>query len=81
LQNLQTNWDTYRRTIKDKVNPSMKLKEQENLELQTNSVLSILQHAAKEATPNSNLQRTTTNIPYEIKKLIAAKRKVRSIWQ
>jgi hypothetical protein len=54
----------------------MKLKEQEDLEL-----LSILQHAAKEATPNSNPQTTTTDIPCEIKRLIAAKRKDRSAWQ
>jgi hypothetical protein len=46
----------------------MKLKEQEDVELETNRLLSILQHAAKEATPNSNAQRTT-NIPYEIKRL------------
>jgi hypothetical protein len=53
----------------------MKLKEQEDVELETNRLLSILQHAAKETTPSSNPQRTTTNIPYEIKRLIAAKRK------
>jgi hypothetical protein len=35
-------------------------KEQEDVELQTNRLLSILQHAAKEATQNSNPQRTTT---------------------
>jgi hypothetical protein len=58
----------------------MKLKEQEDVELETNRLLSILQHAAKEATPNSNPQRTTTNIPYETKRLIAAKRKARSTW-
>jgi hypothetical protein len=58
----------------------MKLKEQEDVELETNCLLSILQHAAKEATPNSNPQRTITNIPYEIKRLIAAKRKARSTW-
>jgi hypothetical protein len=81
LHNSQTNWDIYRRIIQDKVNLTMKLKEQEDVELETNSLLSILQHAAKEATPNSNPQRTTTNIPYEIKRLTAAKRKARSIWQ
>jgi hypothetical protein len=59
----------------------MKFKEQEDVELQTNSLLSILQHAAKEATQNSNPQRTTTNIPYEIKSLIAGKRNGRSTWQ
>jgi hypothetical protein len=59
----------------------MKLKEQEDAELETNRLLSILQHGAKEVTPNSNPQRTTTNIPYDIKRPIAAKRKARSTWQ
>jgi hypothetical protein len=59
----------------------MKLKEKKDVELETNRLLSILQHAAKNATSNSNPQRTKTNIPYEIKRLIAAKRKARSTWQ
>jgi hypothetical protein len=56
----------------------MKLKVQEDVELDTNSPLSILQHAAKQATPNSNPQRTTANRPYEITRLIAAKRKAKN---
>ena len=42
-----------------------------DIELENNNILNLLQHAAKEATPNSNHQRTTNNIPYEIKKLVA----------
>jgi hypothetical protein len=59
----------------------MKLKKQDDVELETNHLLSIRRHAAKQTTLTSNPQRTTTNIPYEIKKLIAAKRKGRSTWQ
>ena len=47
----------------------------------TNKILSLPQHAAKEATPNSDPQRKTNNIPYEIKRLVAEKRKARSTWQ
>jgi hypothetical protein len=54
LHNSQTNWDTYRRIIQENVNLSMKLKEQEDVEPETNSPLRILQRAAKKATPNSN---------------------------
>jgi hypothetical protein len=68
LHNSQTNWDTYIRIIQGKVNLLMKLKEQEDVELESNSLLIILQHVATEATPNSNPQRKTTNIPYEIKR-------------
>jgi hypothetical protein len=63
------------------VNLSIKLKEHEDIELETNNLLSLLRHAAKEVTPNSVPQRTTNNIPYEIKKLVAEKRRARSIWQ
>jgi hypothetical protein len=35
----------------------------------------------KEATPNSDPHNTTNNIPYEIKKLVAEKRKARATWQ
>ena len=44
-------------------------------------MLSLLQHVAKESTPISDPQRTTNNIPYEIKMLVAEKRRARSIWQ
>jgi hypothetical protein len=86
LHNSKTNWDTYRQIIEDKLNLSIKLKEHEDMELETNNLLSLLQHAAKEATPNSDPQRTTNNIPtnnipYEIKRLVVTKRRARSIWQ
>jgi hypothetical protein len=54
LHNSDTNWDTYRKIIQDKVNVSIKLKEHEDIELETNNLLSLLQHADKEATPKSD---------------------------
>jgi len=59
----------------------LKLKEHEGIELETNNLISLLQHAAKEATTKSDSQRTTNNKPYEIKKLVAEKRRARSTWQ
>jgi hypothetical protein len=81
LHNPKTNWDTHTQIIQDKLNLSIKLKEHEDTELETNNLLSLLQHAAKEATPDSSPQRTTNNLPYEIKRLVAEKRTARSIWQ
>jgi len=81
LHNSKTNWDAYRQIIQDKVNLSIKLKEHEDIELETNNLLSLLQHAAKEATPNNDSQRTTNNIPYEFKRLVPEKRRARSVWQ
>ena len=51
LHNSETNWDTNRQTIQDKVSLSIKLKEHEDIKMETNNLLSLLQNAAKEATP------------------------------
>jgi hypothetical protein len=48
------NRDTYRQTIQDKVNLSIIFKEHEDIELETNNIINLLQHAAKGATPKSN---------------------------
>jgi hypothetical protein len=79
LHNSKISWDTYRQIIHDKVNLLIKIKEHEGIE--TNNLFSLIQHATKEAAPNSDPQRTTNNIPYEIKRLVAEKRRVKSIWQ
>ena len=81
LHNSKTNWNTYRQIIQVKVILSTKLKEHEAREIETNNFLNFLQRAAKVATPNSDSQRTTNNISYEIKKLVADKRRASSIWQ
>ncbi len=59
----------------------IKLKDHEHVELETNNLINVLQNAAKKANPNSEPQSTTNNTPYEIKRLIAEKRKARSTWQ
>jgi len=38
LHNSKTNWDTYRQIIQDKVNLSIKLKEHDDIELETNTL-------------------------------------------
>jgi len=81
LHNSKTNWDTYRQIIQDKVNLSIKLKEHEDIELETNNLLNLIQNAAKEATQNSDPQIPTNNTPYEIKKPVAEKGRARSVWQ
>jgi len=84
LHNTKTkNCVNYRQITQAKVNPSIKLEGHEDIpvELETNHILNLLQHAAKEATPSSDPRRTTNNIPYEIKELsvVAEKRRARSI--
>ena len=78
---LKTNWETYHQIIQEKAKLSIKLKDHEHVELETNNLINVLQNAAKKANPNSEPQSTTNNTPYEIKRLIAEKRKARSTWQ
>jgi hypothetical protein len=73
--------DTHTQIIQDKLNLSIKPKEHEDKDLETDTLLSLIQRAAKEATPNSDPQRITNNLPYEIKNLVAEKRSASSIWQ
>jgi len=67
MHNSKTTWDTNRQTIKDKVNLSIKLIEHEDIELETNSLLSLLQHATKEATPNGDPPTQKKQITYPTK--------------
>ena len=53
LHNSKTNWETYRQIIQEKAKLSIKLKDHEHVELETNNLINVLQNAAKKATPNS----------------------------
>jgi len=48
---------------------------------ETDNLLNLMQYAAKETTPKRDPQRTTNNINYEIKKLVAERRRANSMWQ
>jgi hypothetical protein len=67
LTQLENNWDNYRQIIKDKVNVSIKLKYQEDIELETKNLLNLLQQAAKETTPNSDPQRPKITYPTKLR--------------
>jgi hypothetical protein len=73
LHSSKINRDTCRQIIKAKVSLPIKLEEHEDIEPETNNLLNLLQHAAKEA-PQINLQRATNNIHLEIKKLVAERK-------
>jgi len=46
-----------------------------NIEMETNNVINMLQNAAKEANPSTELQRATNNVPHEIKRIITERKK------
>ena len=81
LHNSKTNCETYRQTIQEDVKLSIKLKDHEHIEMETNNLINMLQNAAKKATPSTEPRTATNNVPCEIKRIIAEKRKARATWQ
>jgi hypothetical protein len=59
----------------------MKLKTSEDIEIATTKFIGILQQAAQAATPKRHPLRPASNLPSEIKRLVAIKRRARSKWQ
>jgi hypothetical protein len=57
-----------------------KLKTSEDIETATKKFISILQQAARLATP-IRTQRTSTTLPLDIKRMVAIKRRARAKWQ
>jgi hypothetical protein len=59
----------------------MKLKTCEDTEIATATFIGILQHAAQAATPKQNPFSPVSNLPSDIKCLVATKHRARSKWQ
>jgi len=59
----------------------MKLKTCEDIEIATTNFIGILRQAALAATPTRHPLRPVSNLPSEIKRLVAIKRRSRSKWQ
>ena len=59
----------------------MKLKTYEDIEIATTNFIGFLQQAAQAATPKRHPLSPARNLPYQIKRSIAIKRRARSKWQ
>jgi hypothetical protein len=84
LHNAKTNWDTYRNIPQERTNLSVRLQADTDIERESSNLISLLQQAAKESTPNNCQQepRISKNINInttEIKKKLVAKKKTSSI--
>ena len=77
LHNSQTNWSTYRTKLHDTISLHVSLKSCTEVEEATNNFISLLQEVAQQATPTI-VYKKDVNIPLEIKKLLAEKRKARA---
>jgi len=60
---------------------AMKLKTCQDIEKATSMFIGILQHTAKADTPKQNPSSPVSNLPSDIKRLVATKRRARSTWQ
>jgi hypothetical protein len=81
LHNRRTNWTDYRTKIEEAINLLTSLKSPAELDTALTNFISTLQAAALHATPIQTTQTRSINIPSEIKKLIAVKRRARKTWQ
>jgi hypothetical protein len=78
LHNARTNWSNYRTKLHDEINLHISLKSCTEVEEATNNSISLLQEAARQATPPTVYKKYVVNIPLEIKKLLEEKRKARA---
>jgi len=81
LHTSHTNWAMYKTVVHDKVQPAMKLKTHEDIEIATNKFIGILQQAAQVTTPKRHPLSPASNLPSDIKCLVAIKCTARSKWQ
>jgi len=80
LHTSHTNRALYRTAVRDKLPTTMKLKTCEDIEIATTNFIGILRQAALAATPTRHSLRPASNLPYEIKRLVALKCRARSKW-
>jgi len=81
LHTSHTNWALYKTAVRDNVTTARKLKTCEDIETATSNFIGILRQAALAATPTRHPLRPASNLPSEIKRLVAIKRRARSMWQ
>jgi hypothetical protein len=75
LYNSRTNWSTYRTKLHEEINLHVSLKGRDDVEEITNNFINLLQEAAQQATTSIAYKKDVVNVPLEIKKLLAEKRK------
>ena len=81
LHTSHTNWAMYKTVVRDKVNSATTLKTREDIETATTTFIGILQQAGQVATPKRNPLNPASNLPSDIKRLVAIKRTARGKWQ
>lgn len=82
LFNKNTNWEIFREHVDNKLQIQLRLQEPAELEEATNHLIKTIQEAGWAAKPSIQVRKQNyTNIPLQIKQLLAEKRRSRAIWQ
>jgi hypothetical protein len=81
LHNSTTNWNDYRTQIDETVNLNISLNNHAEIDSTLSNFISLLNEAALKSTSILKNHTRRINIPIQIKKLLAAKRKARKKWQ
>jgi hypothetical protein len=76
----ETNWEEYRMKLQEEINLNVRLKNPMEIDSALTSLINIIKQAIQDATPTPKiiLQYKTRNVPIEIKKFIAEKRRARA---
>jgi hypothetical protein len=80
LRNCRTKWDDYRGIISEGIKLNIRLKDPDDIEKATAAFIKMLQAAAHQATLPIKPRLIPKDIPLDIKRLVAAKRKARAPW-
>jgi len=76
LHTAKTNWQTYRNVLDTRIQLNISLKTPEEVDVGIDELTTILQEAARQATPSPR----TNNITFDIKNIMLEKRNVRKKW-
>ena len=82
FHNAKTNWQTYRNILDARIQLNISLKTPEEIDVGLEELTTILQEAARQATPSPSTPSKArgNNISFDIKNLIIQKRKARKKW-
>ena len=82
LYNAKTNWQTYRNMLDTRIQLNISLKTPEEVDVGIDEITTILQEAARQATPSPRtpLKARGNNITFDIKNIIQKKRNGRKKW-
>lgn len=81
LCNKFTDWDYFKKRLEDKIDLKASLKNQSQIDIETNKLVVNIQQSAWESTPEMKKKMKGYHYPTEIRDMIRDKRKARRMWQ